>query len=126
MAIDYEIAGPWALHVRALAMGESAEIATLFGDGGCAFGVLQQHPSFFSEWYGVGAFPASASDSWVTAQIKAASAFLDRYVPTRGLDLTIQAYQAGATAVFIDGKRNQEYLDRWTENFNKLKGQQGE
>jgi hypothetical protein len=34
MSINYAPAGPWALHVRALAMGESGENPAATGDDG--------------------------------------------------------------------------------------------
>lgn len=119
MGIDYSPAGGWALHVRALAIIESNEDVGQLGDGGQAFCLLQQHPAFFVQWYSP--FADVADTIWA-AQIKAAAAFLAHYVPTIGIDLTIQAYNLGVAAVMERGKRNQDYLDRWTAARNKLLG----
>jgi hypothetical protein len=123
MAINYDAAGKWAMQVRALAMGESNESPYMFGDGGCAFGLLQQHPSFFIEYYDTDAFPASVTDTWWQAQIKAAAAFLETWESKLGLDLAVQSYNQGVVAVTKNGVRAPEYLARFTANFNKLKGQ---
>jgi hypothetical protein len=60
-AIDYSVAGRWADVVHALALGESNENPAAVGDGGRAFGILQQHPAFFKEYYGI---CATVSSVW--------------------------------------------------------------
>jgi soluble lytic murein transglycosylase-like protein len=124
-AIDYSPAGRWAQFVRALAIVESNENPNQTGDAGRAFGLLQQHPGFFSDYYGRYGFPASVGDTWITAQIKAAAAFLERWVDELGLDLTIQAYNLGVTDV-RDGLRNPAYLQRFTEALNKVRAANGD
>ena len=119
MAPDYTIAGRWAEHVHAFAIIESNETDNQIGDGGRAFGILQQHPAFVLQWYR----DIDVTDTWVTAQIKAARNFLDHYVSIFGLDLTVMAYNLGVSAIGR-GERNQDYLNRWTEAFNRVKGAQ--
>ena len=80
MSIDYSGAGSYALHVQALAQIESGEDVGQIGDGGRAFGILQQHPSFFLQW----CRDVSVADTWWQAQINAAAAFLEHYVPILG------------------------------------------
>ncbi len=122
MSFDYSAAGPWAQIVHALAMTETNEQPRLVGDGGRAFGILQDHPPFIAEYYRTdSAFPAKPNDDWITAEIKAAATFLDEN-DDQPLDLCIQAYNQGETAVFTNGVRAPEYLARFTANLNKLKG----
>jgi hypothetical protein len=126
MTVDYLIAGVWALHVQALAMNESSGSPNVgYSDGGQARGLLGQHPAFHHDWYGQypELFPVSDADTWWEADIKAAASFLTHYIPAIGLDLTIQAYQAGVNAV-RNGARNPKYLADWDAAFNKLKGDQ--
>jgi hypothetical protein len=122
----YEIAGEWALYVRALAMGESQEDTNPTGpnEGGRARGLLQIHPANFIDHYTVTNkhFPASVTDTWEQADIKCCASFLDTYIPSIGLDKTIVAWNKGLNAVMHEGEWNQEYLDRFTENLNKLRG----
>jgi hypothetical protein len=113
--IDYTSAGIWAQVVRALAMTETNEVETLDGDGGQAHGLLQQHPSFFSQWYK----QASTTDTWTRAYIKACAAYLTWAVPMFGLSGAIQAYNLGAEA-YSRGERNPEYLKRFEDNYSKL------
>ena len=123
MTPDYSIAGKWAQIVRALAMTETNEQPRMIGDGGKAFGILQDHPPFMAEYYRTESpYPAEASDDWIVAEIKAAATFLQEndYEP---LDLCVQAYNQGETAVFDKGVRAPEYLAKFTANLNKLKGQ---
>lgn len=119
MAINYRGSGEWALHVRALAIIESGEDIGKFGDGYQAANLLQQHPDFFIEWYSK---VVNTTDTWDHAQIKAAAAFLDHYIPLLGLDLSIEAYNLGVKAV-ESGERNADYLNRWSVAFQKLRGQ---
>jgi len=125
MAIDYSSAGRWAQVVRALAMGESNEDVGLMGDGGRAFGILQQHSAFFVEWYGryPQIYPIDVADTVWVAQIKAAASFLEHYVPAMGLDLAVESYNQGVEAI-RSGKRVPDYLARFNVNLNKVKGQQ--
>lgn len=116
----YAKAGKWWKVVRALAMTESNENSTAVGDGGQAFGILQQHPAFFVNWY----TPTTTSDQWVTAQIIAAAAFLDYAVGRFGLEGAIQAYNTGCAA-YKSGVRNENYLTRWMQNYAKLGGSLG-
>ena len=107
---EYSIAGDYARHIRALAIIESGENPLASGDGGRAIGILQQHPSFFVQWYK----EPDVTDTWNTAHIKAAAAFFEHYVPQYGIDLTVQAYNQGAAAVFQNGVRAPQYLARFT------------
>lgn len=116
--IDYLIAGKWADEVHALAIIESGESPMVSGDGGRAFGILQQHPSFFLAWYGR-ATP-SVSDTWSQAFVKAAATFFDHYA-TEPLDLVVQAYNQGETAVFKQGVRAPEYLAKFTMALTKIR-----
>lgn len=117
MPIDYSSAGPWTEHVRALAVIESGEDIGKIGDGGRAFGLLQQHPAFFVEWYK----KPDVTDTWWNAQIKAAAAFLGYFYLSMGLDQTIQAYNLGVTAV-QSGERNPEYLRKWSDAYQRIRG----
>lgn len=117
MPINYSSAGPWAEHVRALAVIESGEDVGRIGDGGRAFGLLQQHPAFVMQWYR----SVDVTDTWWNAQIKAAAAFLAHYVNAIGLDLTIQAYNRGVAAI-ENGERNADYLARWTDAYQRIRG----
>jgi hypothetical protein len=38
-------------------------------------------------------------------------------------DLIVQAWNIGEAGVFIEGKRNLEYLKRWQEAYAKVKGE---
>ena len=113
---DYSLAGPWADHVHALAIIESNETSNLVGDGGRAFGILQQHPAFISQWYR----NIDVSDTWDRAQIKAAASFLQHQVNAIGLDAAITAYNVGRAA-YDGGVRNEAYLARWGEAFQKVR-----
>ena len=111
-AFEYQAAGQWADHVRALAIIESNENDTLIGDDGRAFGLLQQHPDFYDDWC-----CAIDGDSWATAQIRAAARFFTAFMPLIDLDLTVQAYHLGADAVRRQGKRDPQYLKRFSDAF---------
>lgn len=122
MSIDYSAARDWAAHVQALAMVESGGSPNVgYSDGGRARGLLGQHPCFFQEYYGNPAFPASVTDTWWEADIKAAAAFLEHWVPILQLDLAIQAFNLGVSAV-KDGERNVDYLAKWAGFFQRIRG----
>jgi hypothetical protein len=132
---DTSIAGRWADQVHALILtehwGHVVEPACLwrcpFGsnDGGRAFGILQQHPDFFRDYYResggapLAKFLASVDDTWTVAQIKAAATFLELN-DTLPLDLEVQAYNQGLQAV-RNGVRAPVYLDRFNQNLAKLR-----
>jgi hypothetical protein len=121
MAVDYSVAGEYADHVHALAVIESGESLDLFGDGGQAFGILQQHPSYFIQFYReTGPFAAETDDTWWTAQIKAAARFLNTWEPEFGMDGAIMAYNLGVEA-YKQGKRNEAYLSRWSDAYQKIR-----
>lgn len=111
---DFNLAGPWKEEVRALALGpENPPLDEgASGDGGRAFGILQQHPAFFSEYYGTNGFPASVKDTWTQAQIKAAASFFQAH-KDQPLDLVVQAFNQGVSAVFDKGVRAPEYLAKF-------------
>ena len=131
MSIDYSIAGPWALHVHALALNESSGNPDVpKSDGGRARGLLGFHPCTFQEYYGRSPnFPRDVGHTWDESDISAAASFLDIEVPRFAalfpagvaLDLAIQAHQAGVSAVMMGG-RNPKYLADWTTSFQKLRG----
>lgn len=121
---DYKLAGEWFLQVRAIFIGESSEYPVALGDGGRAYGPGQHHPTFFAEYYGRSPkFPQSVTHTWTQAFIVATASFFELHVPIIGLDLTVQAYQAGVSAVLNDGVRNEAYLQRFSDNLNRIRGQ---
>lgn len=119
--IDYSIAEEYSDCVHALAIVESNENFFAVGDGGQAFGILQIHPATFKYYYGLAIrFPALETDTWLEAEIKTCAGFLELY-HRESMDLRIQAWNLGAHAVFDEGKRNPEYLKRYTEALNKVR-----
>lgn len=122
MSFNYALADRYANYVHALAITETNECPTMTGDGGRAFGILQQHPAFFAEYYRpIGEFKAEVSDTWIDAEIKACACFWSMW-EHRGVDLVVQAYNQGITAVMVDGVRAPEYLAKFTEALNKVRG----
>jgi len=123
--IDYSMAGPLHLVVRAHAIVESNETPTAIGDGGMAFGILQIHPGFFHDYYGrTPEFPASNSDTWIEAEIKAVATYhhVHRFL-TSSVDhqhLLVQAYNQGFAGVFTQGIRAPGYLARWLAAYQKI------
>ena len=128
--IDYTAGGRWQDVIHALAIIESNENPAATGDGGQAFGLIQQHPAFFAANYGrvsglwnrmVGRalYPASTSDTWVTAQIKAAASFLEA---NKALNRTllIESYHQGV----IGAQRapDPSYFTRFAAAFAKIGG----
>lgn len=121
-AIDYSIAGRWADVVHALAIVESSENPSAIGDHGRAFGLLQQHPAFFYQYYGkVAAFRAEVSDTWIVAQIKCAASFFELY-DHLGFDLVVQAYNQGVAVFSRPEVRAPEYLEKFTAALNRVRG----
>ena len=125
--IDYSPAAELAQVVRAFAIIESNENERAVGDGGMAYGLLQMHPATFKRYYGAQMrFAPNVRDTWTQAQIKACAAFLLAHqwgresTPQR--DLIVQAWNLGESAVFIDGRRNEEYLSRWLAAYQKITG----
>lgn len=120
---DYKLARQWAEVIQALVEGceDPTGDESAIGDGGRAFGVLQQHPVFFVQFYGRNGFEAAVGDTWTQAFIKAAASFFERYAPAHDFDLVIQAYNQGITAVFVDGVRAPEYLEKYKTAFARLK-----
>jgi len=123
--IDYSGANELAQVVRAFAIIESGEKESAVGDGGQAFGLLQMHPATFKRYYGAQMrFAPNVRDTWAVAQIKACAAFLSAHQwasapqPTR--DLIVQAWNLGEAAVFLKGRRNEKYLARWLDAYEKL------
>ena len=115
--IDYTIAQHWSVVVRAIAMTESNESETGLGDGGQAYGLLQQHPAFFIHYYK----DVGLHDTWTDAYIKACAAYLSYAVPRLTLAGAIQAYNLGVAA-YKNGNRNLPYWDRFVQNYNKIGG----
>jgi len=123
--LDYSIAHEFADAVRAFAMIESRENPTATGDEGLAFGLLQMHSATFKRYYGCETrFAAEVHDSWHTAQIKCCAAFLHAHgwstATQEQRELIVQAWNIGEAGVFLEKKRNPEYLSRWLEAFRKL------
>ena len=119
--IDYSIAEEYSDCVHAIALIESNENFLAIGDEGQATGLLQMHPSTFKQYYGLSIrFPPSNSDTWVEAQIKACAGFFDVY-HRESFDLRVQAWNLGVHAVFDMGKRDPEYLARYTEALNRVR-----
>jgi hypothetical protein len=120
--INYGVAGRWKDVIRALVEGDenpSGDIVAV-GDGGRAFGILQEHPSFFWQFYGRNGFDADVKDTWTVAFIKAAASFFEHYCREYELDLMVQAYNQGARAVFIQGMRAPGYLAKFHAVYDKL------
>lgn len=125
--IDYSAAVEFADEVRAFAIVESNESETATGDGGESFGLLQMHPATFKRYYGAQMrFAPNLSDTWTRAQIKACAAFLAAHGWTGASpderDLIVQAWNLGEVGVFIDCRRNPEYLARWLAAYDAIKG----
>ncbi len=132
---DPSIAGRWADEVHALILtehwGHLPSEACLwrcpFGsnDGGRAFGILQQHPDFFRDYYRetggtpIAGFLASVSDTWTVAQIKAAATFFETW-DSMALALVVQSYNQGIQAI-RNGVRAPEYLDRFNQSLAKIR-----
>lgn len=128
MIYDYSAAGLWKDVVLALVLTENGGVEpthiNVIGDGGRAIGILQQHPAFFQEYYGRSiSFPASPTDTWDRAQIKAAASFLQRW-HTLGKDLLIQGYNQGINGVtrIKDPARAPDYLARFNQYFAQIDG----
>jgi hypothetical protein len=122
--IDYVAAGRWQNHVRALSVANEDPDQVIDpqgnNDGGRAFGLLQEHPAFFRQYYGAGGFPALTSDTWTVAYIKAAAAFFQTWEYAYPLALVVQAFNQGADAVFVKHKTAPEYLEKWQAEFARL------
>jgi hypothetical protein len=118
--IDYSVAGRWATHVRALAQIESGENEFAHGDDGRAFGLLQMHPArYMDEARFAGPFRIEVTDTWATAQIRAAAAYFER-MADKPVELVVQAWNLGVHAVFDDGQNNVKYYARWLAAFDRL------
>lgn len=134
LSINWTLAGPWSDHVQALALtehfGHDITEDCAYGrcphgdnDGGRAVGLLQCHYPYIKTWYeGAGDFACAVDDTVADAQIKAAAAFLNHNVPLIQLDLTIQAQNLGVYAVMHEGKRNVDYLAKWTGFYQRIRG----
>lgn len=136
---DPSIARQWNQTVHALILtehwGHTIVEACLwrcpFGDndGGRAFGILQQHPGFFRQFYltsggtAIAPFLASVDDIWTIAQIKAAATFLTLH-ESMGIALLVQAYNQGIDAI-DHGVRAPVYLDRFYQSLNSVRGRKG-
>ena len=125
--IEYSGAAEFADEVHAFALVESNENEARIGDGGRAFGLLQMHPASFKRYYGAQTrFAQNVGDSWTEAQIKACAAFLLahnwRAAAPGERDLIVQAWNLGEAGVYIDGRRNPDYLARWLTAYAKVQG----
>lgn len=121
---DFKVARQWSKVVQALSQGDedsSGDIGAI-GDGGRAFGILQEHPAFFLAYYGRVGFVPDVRDTWSQAFVKAAAAFFEIHTKDHDLDLCVQAYNQGSTAVFINGVRVPEYLAKFHAIYDKLMG----
>jgi hypothetical protein len=117
----FALAGAFEDIVHALAIIESNERIAQIGDGGRAFGLLQQHPSFFAEYYGRSLlFPSSVSHTWEEAEVVAAATYFGRYIEILGQDGAVSAYNTGVKA-FNDGQRNEVYIARWGNAFQDVR-----
>ena len=124
--IDYSHAGKWAYHVRALAIVESQENEREMGDGGRAFGLLQMHADrFLQESNRFPQFKVQVGDTVTVAQIKAAACWFQRMM-AESQPLVVMAWNLGEFAVFAEGKRNQEYYDRWKAAYDQARSDGGE
>jgi hypothetical protein len=120
MSIDYSKAGPWAQHVRALAIVESGENEHKLGDGGRAYGLLQMHPGRFNEESQLRReFALTPADTWTSAQIKAAASYFED-MKGSPLELTVMAWNLGRAGVFLDGRRNPDYWRAWQAAFERI------
>lgn len=127
VAINYSIAGEYADEVRAFAIIESNENEQQIGDDGQSFGLLQMHPATFKRFYSaILRFAPATDDTWTTAFIKACATFLRAHLWLNAdqdeHDLIVQAWNLGEQAVFVEGKRNPEYLERWLAAYDAIKG----
>jgi hypothetical protein len=126
--IDYSPAAEFADEVRAFAIIESGEDEyAVGGDAGQSYGLLQMHPATFKRYYGCQSrFAPNLNDTWTRAQIKSCAAFLAALGWTGATqnqrDLIVQAWNLGEAGVFIDGRRNPEYLARWVAAYDEIKG----
>lgn len=126
VVIDYSPAYDLADEVHAFAMVESNENEHQVGDGGCAYGLLQMHPATFKRFYGSQMrYAPNNRDTWTEAQIKTCASFLAAHA-WRGAsqnerDLIVQAWNLGEAGVFIEGRRNPEYLARWLAAYDEIK-----
>jgi Transglycosylase SLT domain len=96
--IEYLTAGTWAKVIHALAIHESNEDPNAIGgDNGCAFGILQMHMDFVTEW---APHANIESDDTVTqAQIKIATAYFKHYDALGWtLQAMVEAYNEGVGA----------------------------
>jgi hypothetical protein len=124
--IDYSAAHELADEVRAFAIIESGENPYKVGDDGCAYGLLQMHAATFKRYYGsLMRFAPNVADSWSTAQIKACAAYLAshgwRGASQEQRDVIVQGWNLGERGVFVEGRRNPEYLARWLEAYETVK-----
>ena len=121
MTIDYSIAAPFSDQVRALCIVESGEQPIFNGDGGRAFGILHMHPATFQEYYGRSKnYPASVTDTWTEAQIRACASFWSMWEHL-GTDLVVQAWNQGIRAVVSEGVRVPDYLAKYSAALNKVR-----
>jgi len=130
-AINYSAAGDYADEVRAFAIIESGENEYAIGDGGQSLGILQMHPATFRRYYcAILAFAPATDDTWTTAFIKACATFLRAHLwlnaPQEERDLIVQAWNLGEHAVFVEGRRNPEYLARWLAAYDNTRRKRGD
>jgi hypothetical protein len=118
----YQVAERHADVVRALAVIESGEDEAALGQGGKAFGLLQMRPGAFAQLY----HPTEqdADDTVSEAQVKACARYLSVY---RFLSSTVEqqkriimAWSLGEYAVFVDGREDEQYYNRWLDAFKRL------
>jgi len=121
----YKLAGEFADVVRAHAIVESGENPEAsYGDGGRAFGILQQHMAFVKDY--IRFADIKPSDTVSEGQVKIAAAFYnmhrDEYYDRDRRDLLIQSYNKGYVGVFgVDRLRAPKYLADWHEAMNQIK-----
>jgi hypothetical protein len=84
------------------------------------------HPATFKHYYGLQmGFAPHVNDTWTEAQIKACGSFIAshgwRDASENERELIVQARNIGDAGVFIEEKRNPEYLARWLEAYDKVR-----
>jgi hypothetical protein len=124
--IDYGAAADFGHEVRAFAIIESGEGENQLGDAGQSFGLLQMHPATFRRFYGSQMrFAPHPGDTWTQAQIKACASFLSvrgwHTATESERELIVQAWNLGEHAVYVEGRRNSEYLARWLAAYDDVK-----
>lgn len=117
--IDYSAAGTWAKVVQALAIHESGQNPNTIGaDGDKAFGILQMHMDFVTEWAPRAGIVTG--ETITNAQIKMATAFLEHYNALGWtLQAMVEAYNEGVGA-YQSGQADPFYWQGFEQAYNTL------